>query len=266
MGNESMEKVVTQDVSTTEAKPDVKPAVDSSTSAPANTQPNGAANTDAGQVVPYGKDPGITKFVDRQVAKREQVFKDELKKLKDEFAAERAAAGKPADKQLAPEEEEAVLQLAQHIFGNSKVREKYGLDKIDKFEKVQQQTQSEAEHQMFESEMETVLSDAATKYGYDKTELRDDIEDFIANDPWFADKSFHKGSLQKAAKLFFSDKSQELADRASNLKLIKEQKEKKAAGTESTSTGKKGQTNVKDKTLNSFLDRRVEEEGGMKFD
>jgi hypothetical protein len=265
------EQVVEQDVQPEAAQTDVKKEA-SSTSQP-DTQQDGAEKPVTGERLPFNKDPEVQRYIDRQVSKREQAFTKQMQELKDDYVKRlekfndgRVAQGKPEVNQLPPDQEQALLQLAEMMFGHKTVREKYGLDKVSEIEKKLTASSSEAEKQVYESEMESTVNDYASKFGYDKDELREDIEEFIQNDPWFADKSFHKGSVQKAAKLFFSEKSQELAERAANLKLIKEQKEKKQVTTESTSTGSKGRQKVSDKNLDSYLDRRIQDEGGIKFD
>ena len=262
----TVEPVVSQ-----EATKDVKVTPEASSASAPATQPNGAVESAAGRL-PFGKDPEIAKYIERQVARREGLFTRELQELKDsylnkmeEFASRTSSPTQPAS-QVTAEQDNALNQLADMLFNHPKIREKYGLDEINRLKEQFSSKASEETSSAYEGEMASVVDQYTDKYGYEKEDLREQLEDFIAQDPWLAGKNYNKGAIAKIAKLFFSDKSQELADRASNLKLIKEQKEKKAAATETTSSGTKGKEGVKDKTLESYLDRRVSEEGGLKFD
>lgn len=265
--------VVVQDAQPA-AQPDVKVESSTTPSVQETTQPSDAVKSPSTERVPFNKDPELQRYIDRQVAKREQTFNKQMEEMRnsyiqklEQFNANRAEQGKGPVNQLPPEQEQALLQLAEMMFSHKGIREKYGFEKISALEKQLSQQSTESGKQMYEAEIQDSISKYAAEYGYDKEELREEFEHFINTDPWFADKPYHKGSVQKAFKLYFSDKSQELAERAANLKLIKEQKEKKSVSTESASLGKTGKAvGVKDKNMLDYLSRREQEEGGIKFD
>lgn len=250
---------------------EAKPAVESSTPAAVDNQSKGTESTPTettSERLPFNKDPEVQKYIDRQIEKRaatrEKQMQDEYVKRLEEVNQRRADSGKPPVQQIPKEQEDALMELAEKLFSNPAVREKYKLGREDLETQVQSLKQ-ERERESFESELDSVLSKYSSEYGYDKGELDDQIRDFIANDPWFADKPYSKGAAEKAVKLYFSDKSKELAEKSVALKLIKEQKEKKSNSTESSSS-KGSKSSVKDKSLKDFLDRRTQEEGGISFD
>lgn len=237
------------------------------------TQQGGAETpaTDTTTSLPFHKDPEVQKYIDRQLSKREQNWSKQVQELKDAYTKQleafnqnRSNAGKPEVDKLPPEQEQALEQLVSML--GPRLREKLGLGKIGELEKQLNSINQAGSLEAFEAEMSGVTKEYAEKYGYDAKELDEELRNYIETDPWFADKSYTKGSLIKAAKLYFADKGQELAERQANLKLIKEQKEKKQNTTEAPTKTTGNKSGSKHKRLEDFLDERVQSEGGIKFD
>jgi len=245
--------------------------------APATTKPDtqsGGTETPASGTttpLPFHEDPKIKEYLERQDSKREQKWAKQFQELKDGytkqlelFNQQRSAQGKPEVNQLPPEQEQALKQLVDML--GPRLKEQLGIGKMESLEKQLQTMTQAGSREAFESEMGTVSKEYAERYGYDAKQLDEDLREFIETDEWFADKQYSKGSVKKAAALYFSEKGQELAERAANLKLIKEQKEKKQNGTESSSKSSVQKGGAKAKRLEDFLDDRVSEGGGIQFD
>lgn len=249
---------------------DVKPAGESSTPAPVKTQDSAPVNSATETQVPFGKNPEIQKYLDRQTRKAIQEerarWDKEHQSFKDQLLLSRTPEKTPSGPQLTQEQKEARAQLAELLFGDPEIRDKYGLSKVDKLEKFQQEAQLERSREMFESELGPLVKQYAEEYGMDPKELDEDIREFIETDEWFADKSFSRGAAKKAMRLFFDGKDSELAERKANLKLIREQAEKKKIGTESASRTEKTGSAPKEKGILTYLERRAQEEGGISFD
>lgn len=233
-----------------------------------DTQQGGAEKTAAETTttqVPFHKDPEVQRYIERQLSKREDGFKKEIEGLKSGYVKQLEALTQKnsSPSTTTPEQEQAVQMLVKAM--SPALRKELGLDKINELETRLSSMSEEGSRSAFQSELEGVIKNYSEEYGYEKTELEDNLRDFMQNDEWFADKPYTKGSIVKAAKLYFADKVQELGQRKANLMLIKEQKEKKQASTESASS-KTSKSNSKAKNLSDFLDERLNESGGLSFE
>lgn len=270
-----VEGVTTDDAPETKpaetVKTDVKQESVSSTPQTDQTQPVGAVKTDSDTSLPFGKDPAVQRYIERQVSKREKEWQKKLETAQTEYIKRLESVSQPRSSQpnpngLPPDQEKALLDFAEVFFNNPSIRDKYGLNKYEATEKQLNEMRQEAAYKTYLSELDRSATNYASQYGYDKSELLEDIQSFIETNPLFKSVGYQEGIADWAVKLFFADKSKELAEREANLKLLKEQNEKKKMNLESSSNGKKAPTSAKDTNMKSFLERRIQESGGMDFD
>lgn len=244
------------------ASPTAEPKTD--TSVKTDSQVGGAKpeSVQSPESLPFHKHPDFTRTV-----KEVQDLKKRNSELERRYleTLEKIARQKEEGPTIDPEQEEAVLKLADFMFANPKVRQKYGLDGVKQLEeKLSSVIQSRTE-ETFDTELNSVANEFSSEYGYKPDELKDEIQNFIAEDEWFSHMPATKGSVRKAAKLFFAEKAGELAERKARMKLIKEQEDKKKGNSESTSGQPKGAEKTLEPTMAQFIRRRIREEGGIEF-
>lgn len=225
-------------------------------------QTGSSANTPT-EHLPFDKDPKVQRYLEKMLNKERRQFEEKFKSYEERLnQRQQAPTGNSTQPGLTPEEQQAVDMLIEKISMSPKALEKLGLTKINSLEERFNQSNSAAMEQAMESDLSSVVSEYASKYGYEADDLQDQLLDYMANDPWLSGKQYHKGAMQKVAKLFFADKGKELAERETNLKLIKEKQTKQQNGTEAPSKGNSGKPSTNEKNLKDYLLRRVREEGG----
>lgn len=241
------------------AKPAESPTVESA------VQPDGAAKPVA-EKLPFHKDPEVQEYLSKMLSRKERDWDEKFKSRDEEYTRRLEQLSRPTSVTSAtPEQqqkEEAIRLLAKELLGHPDVRKEYGLDEIKSLRDQFQSSLKESNRKVFDSEMKTVVGKYVEKYGYDKEELEEDFREYISTDPLFEGLTFKEGSLDKIAKLYFSDKEKEMAERETNLKLIKEKKLKSTQGTETSSKGTPSTNVAKEKRLGDFLDRKIREGGG----
>jgi len=219
--------------------------------------------------LPYHKDPEAQRWLNSQLSKREREWQKQLQQSSEQHRREldllRAGMGRNNAPAGNPEEEHALNLLAEKLLANPLIREKYGLDGAKSAQAELQKLREEQTRVMVDNELESVVGKYAVKYGYEPQAFREELLEFLDSDE-FEGATYRKGSIERAAKAYLYDRQGEISERAANLKLIKEQNDKKKVTTESSSTGTKGKPNMGEKSLSSYLDRRVDEEGGISFD
>ena len=255
------------------APKDAKPAGEPSTPAPDTTQPSGADKPAVGtERPPFHQDPEVQSYLEKQLQKRqEKMQRDWDKKFqeqKDLYTRQlenfNSRSAQPSGTQKPPltgEQRQAREELAEMLFGDPEIRDKYGLSKVDQLVKQQQEMLLDRSREVFDAELSPLVQKAAEKYGMDAKELDAEIRDFVSTDPWFEDKNFTRGSASKVVRLFFADKESELAEREANLKIIREQNEKKRVGTEKAASNGKPGSRPLESSLDAYLERRAKEDG-----
>ena len=266
---ESTDKPTPEQVKPTE-QTDAK-TEESSTSTPA--QQDGAEKPVGEKVrLPFHQDPEIKAFLDKQLSKRERDWEKKFGELSAKYTEQlelfnrnRASEGKPEVSKLPPEQEQAVMQLAELLFSNQSVREKYGLSKVDQNESAIENMRREQAQASYESELGDEAKKLAEKFGGEASEWKEKLQEFYLEDDFLAEKVYRKGVMSKISKLYSADHAEELAGRQANLKLIREQKEKKAVNVAQTSNGQKASSASSNEDSRGYLKRRVQEAGGISF-
>ncbi len=247
---------------------DAKPADSSPAETVNQTGGSEITATETGRL-PFHQDPEVQKYIEKQFAKREAPLKKQLDELNQRytqqlelFNQQRAAQGKPEADKLPPEQEQAIMQLAEMLLNNPAIREKYGIGKAET--EIASMRQEQALH-AYESELHSEAKVLAEKFGGEPNEWAEKIEEYYLNDPWIADKNYQKGSISKVAKLYTAENAVELGERSANLKLINEQKNKKALNQATPSKGQQASAPSSNMTQKEFLQKRIQESGGLKF-
>lgn len=138
----------------------------------------------------------------------------------------------PKQTSIPDEQKQAILQLAQLIKDVPEARELLGLSKNEELEKSLNELRSSRNEEMFGKEKESVLEKYSKEYGLDKSDVEEELVNFIDSDPLFSKLDYSPGTYERAATIYFSPKMSEMMERAANLKLIKEKEAQKKANSE----------------------------------
>lgn len=199
-----------------------------------NTQTSPATGANTGsESVPFHKNPEFQSYLDRQKKSWERdaqaKFSGESQKMKGEYDAKfrelehkmQATSGS-----MSEENRSQLRALSKLINSDPEARKELGLDGIqelrDKLSKYEQGTTLST----FNSELGETAKTYADKYGFDVKDVEQDILEYVQNDPLWSQMGMSKGVVKKAARDYFSERSEELAERAANQKLVNEQKNK----------------------------------------
>lgn len=237
----------------------------------ANGAEVGAGQPASPQVLPFHQNPEAQKWLSREQKRWERDQARRFDEMKSQHQREldllRAGMARPQNGQPINHEGRAQLkQLAEMLFGDDEIRQQFGLDRATKLEKEIESLREGSMRSQFDSELKSVVSTYSSKYGFQPGELEENLKEFIEEDPVFSQKDYRPGAIERAAKAWLFDHQGEVAERAANLKLIKEQEEKKKVSSEAPSGGNKGKPKMIEKSLKAYLDRREQEEGGITFD
>lgn len=230
-----------------------------------DTSPSGGADTGGAQApvqerLPFHEDPQVQSYLQKMMSRKEKEWERRFQERDTEYTRRLEAMTKPTAPGAALSEEEQAVQM---------LRQKLGLDKLDErlgevSKSHSQFTQSQLDT-MADAELSSVVESLSKQYGYKPAELQEEILNFVADHP-LGSRDYKKGSIEAMGKLWAYDKQAELAERAANLKLIKEQQDKKKVATESPNGAKKSPGKRANESMDDFLARREREEGGLSFD
>lgn len=256
-----------------ESKPEEIQAAKPSESAPDNSvnpQTNGSANT-VTEKVPFHKDPEVQKYLDKQLSRREREWSEKIRGIEDMYRGKlenltaSLAPKNAGDPPMTPDQKNALLSLVKLIKSDPDAAKELGLGSSEELKKEIENIQWSKAVESFDSEASSVANTYAERYGLDKGEFEEELREFIQSHPYFNQSPYSQGMLEIAAMTMTKDRQAELADRAANLKIIKEQQEKKKISTERPAGGKAADKKAP-KSLGDFLRQRVAEAGGLKVE
>lgn len=198
----------------------------------------GGANAGANESS-FGKDfhknPEVQSFLERQTKRQEREWNQRLQDMQktydQKFADLQQSFQKPGQS-ISEQDASQLRQLAKLIQSDPEAAKILGLDSIKTLQDELQNMRSSSSQSLVEREAESVVGEYAKKYGYEPKQLERELWEFIRDDDYWGSQDFSKGIFTKAARDFFSDKAQELADRAANMKLVTENTNKNKAGTQ----------------------------------
>lgn len=230
-----------------------------------NPSPASGANTSS-ENVPFHKNPEFQSYIERQKKSWERdyssKFGSEIQKLKAEHEARykdlESKLSRPSGN-LSDADREQLRALFNMGLQDPEVRKMYGLDEVRELKEKLSKYEKGNEVSAFNAELSEVSKTYAEKYGMDPKEVEYDLMEFIKDDPLWGQLGISKGVVKKAAKDFFSDKQEELAVRAANMKLVKEAETKGKASSQKPVNGA-SQENPLPKHLRDFLHSRFRDE------
>lgn len=252
MANEQTEAVVEQG-----AKPEASPTP---ATAEKESITGGGAKPVSESPIPFHQSPEVQAYLEKQLRKREAQWEKKWQERDSEYTRRlELLTQRESPQRTLSEEEQAVEILKQKLGLDSALKR---LEELDKRSSSLTQAQTDS---LASFEFEATVKELSGKYGMNPTEAEEQLRDFIDSHP-LGGRDYRKGAISAMGKLFAAEHAEEFAERAANLKLIKEQREKKQAGTESSSKGDKAKVTVSDKSIDDYLKRRAHEEGGISFD
>lgn len=199
------------------------PEIQTAQTSPATGAENGSKS------VPFHQDPEFKSYLDRQ---RKSWDRDssarhsaEVEKVKGEMESKiRDLEGKLNQNSggMSDENRSQLRALANLIKSDPEAAKALGLDGIQELREKLSKYEQGSVMSTFNGELGEVSKSYADKYGYDAKEVEQDLLDYIKDDPLWSQMGMSKGVVRKAAKDYFSDKSEELAERAANKKLVDE--------------------------------------------
>ena len=207
----------------------------------------GGAAKPASESVPFHKNPEFQSYLERQRKGWEREYsqrtKSDMDKLRSEYDQKISQISQRQGNQgLSKEQSAEVENAAELIMSTPGAMKRLGLDRVEALEKKLAEYETGRTQDTYHNELSSVVDKYAGEFGFEKAELRDELDYFIQNDPLWSQFPKTKGIAAKAARDYFSDKQQELADRAANLKLVTEQKSKGALKTGKPIGGKQEAT------------------------
>lgn len=184
--------------------------------------------------LPFMQDPEVKKWLDSTLSKREREWQRRMDEQSREYTSKLEAMTQRAFQpqqtaQQDPQQRAALEQLADMLFGNPDLLKKYGLDISDVRSRLDQMGQGASEYQI-ESELEQVAKRYGDKFGMSPDEVKSELLEAMESDPLYGNRSYSKGIIDRIAKAHFYDRSDELATRAANQRLLQEQELKKKGG------------------------------------
>jgi len=208
-----------------------------------NPSPASGANTSS-ENVPFHKNPEFQNYVERQRKSWErdytQKFGSEIQKLKSDYDSKykdlESKLNRP-NNQVSEEDRKQLRSLAQMLFSDEEIRKSYGLDQVQELREKLSKYEKGNEVSAFNQELSEVSKSYSEKYGLDPKEVEYDLMEFIKEDPLWGQLGISKGVVKKAAKDYFSDKQEELATRAANMKLVKEAETKGGLSSQKPANG-----------------------------
>ena len=254
-----------------ETKPDAKEEA-SSTSDSTTTQPEGAAKPLVEEKTPFHKDPEVKSYLEKMMSRREREWEKRIRGVEDMYRGklenlvnltQPKVAGQQA---LPPEQRQALLELVRLIKSDPDAAKELGLGSSEELRQQIEKIEYGKAQENFDGEVSSVIGTYSERYGLDKTEFEEELREFIQTNEFFNNSHYSKGMVEIAAMTMLKDRQAELSERAANLKLIKEQKEKKGQATERSSVTSQTPSKKMPKTLQDFLSQRVAESGGLIVD
>lgn len=208
-------------------------AVTGASPTPAETQnpsnsPAPGANTGM-ESVPFHENPQFKSFLDRQKKNwerdSERKYSEQTEKLKSDYDNRFKTLEQKMSQSgsgMSEENRTQLRALSQLLSSDPEARKMLGLEDMNELKEKLSRYEQGSTMTQFNSELSDVSKSYAEKYGFDVKEVEADLLDFIKDDPLWGQMGNAKGVIRKAAKDYFSDKSEELAERAANMKLVKE--------------------------------------------
>ena len=191
--------------------------------------------------LPFHQDPKVQEYLNRQMTRREKEWNQKMQAMQEDYTSrmEKLAASRQGQPEqvFSPEQDTALAQLADLMAKHPKFRDVFGMEKSAKLERELSEYREANERKAFEGELSGVVKQYADSHGYDPKDLDTDLREFI--DTEYPEVGYKDGIVKKLAKLYFADKTDDLAQRAANMKLIKEQQAKKNGNVETPAGGAK---------------------------
>lgn len=235
---------------------------------PSDPKKDVVQNGDADKVITSDSASKIRRESFKQAAewkKRYEALEGRLTQQKSEILSEVIKAmGGSKTPEMPRDQRESAIELARLMTQVPEVAEMFGLKKAETLEQEVNRLNSEREEEAFNREFDQVIDSYSTKFGLDKEEMKQELADFLDSEEYSAvfSKGHRPGVVKAAVKTMYFDRMDELKERSANLKLIKEQKEKKGLNTASPSKGAAQNGVARESNMRDFLMRRVNEEGG----
>ena len=238
---------------------DAKPG---ESSAPATNQgvensASGAAKSTETQI-PFHKNPDFQDYIGRQKKSWDREWNQKLESERNSWQKElqeiKSQFQKTTGQSLSEQDASQLRQLAKLMQSDTESAKILGLDSLKALRDEIESLKSSSSEQAIEREAGSVVNDYAKKFGYEPQTLEKELWEFIKDDDYWSQQPFSKGIFAKATRDFFSDKQQELAERAANMKLVTEQKEKTRVGSQKP-VGNAQQGQEQPKTMREFLSK-----------
>lgn len=250
---------------TQDAKVDSSPADSAKDDANSGSGPAKAVAPQAEVEEPWHKSKRFQKVMQEQT---------ELKTTVQKLIAEReqlerlVAIGKNSVQTGNPmpdDQAQLVVQLAKMMKEVPGAAKLLGLEDVQTLQKELQDIKTARQKESFDSEFDKVLSTYSTKYGFKRDEVEEEFLEFLDENA-FGSEAYRPGLLEHAFKAMWFDRVPELSERSANLKLIKEQKEKKSMNTATPSKGDSSKSSESFGSLREMLKNTIAKEGGVTVD
>jgi len=206
-------------------------------------QTSPASGAKPGEVsVPFHENPELKGYLERQRKSwdRDNQVKTaaQIAKMQaDSDAKYQALESKLNNGNVSEENSQQLRALAKLINSDPEARKMLGLDGIQELRDKLSQYEQGNQQNSFNGELVETAKSYAEKYGYDAKEVEQDLLEYIQNDPLWGQMGNSKGVIKKAAKDYFSEKTEELAERAANMKLVNEAKNKGKVSSQKPANG-----------------------------
>jgi len=213
--------------------------------------------------VPFHKHP---RFQD--LLKRNKEWESKYSEIDSKLRAQEAylkqlqALQSPLQQQLPDEQRQAIVQLAKLFKQVPEFQKELGLDKIEELQKQNESLSIARSEETFRKEFDETV-DYAVSLGMDKDEITEQLLESVQSHPVYNQVNYRKGMVRAVFRDYFWDKMGKLKEREINSRLIKEQEIKRKSNAETSSPSSGVPQKAKELSMEQFLKRRIQEEGGI---
>lgn len=229
---ENQEGTVVEGQETDQGAQENSPA--SSTSKGTQNSPAGGANSGASDV-PFHKNPEFQDYLGRQKKSWDRDWGTKLSEMQstyDKKLQDLQTSMKQPGQSLSEQDATQLRQLVKLIKSDPEAARELGLTDLQGLKSEIENLRSTSSEASIEKEAHSVVSEMGPKYGYKPEEFETKLWEFIRDDDYWSNQPFTKGIFKKAAVDFVSQNSQELAERAANMKLVTQNQDKGKAGSQ----------------------------------
>lgn len=217
--------------------------------------------------LPFHKDPEVKSYLDSMLSKREREWQRKFEERERGYTSHLETLNQTLSQRnqsnpqsISQEELGYRKMVAEAILGNPEIRKQYGLDDIRALKEELAELKSGNSTYALESELDSVAKSYGDKFGMKPDEVKSELMEFMDSDPIFGDKSYTKGLVAHAARAYYFDRSGELAERATQLRLQQEKELKSKAVVQGTQGQANGSPAQKYSNKREFLEAKFKEE------